>query len=113
MVQLFFFQGPNIRRSTVSRDYSKLDKALIITDMNETDDEPIVLGGVAIHAEDLDDFINAVERLAVEQFDGATFTELLDEDLEDRSMAASSERYNQEQIEIMLDHANQILKQGN
>ena len=96
----------------MSRDYSKLDKALIITDMNETDDEPIVLGGVAIHAEDLDDFIKAVERLATEQFDGATFTELLDEDLDGRSMTASSERYNQEQIEIMLDHANQILKQG-
>lgn len=96
------------RRSSVNRDYSKLDKTLIITDMYETDDEPIVLGGVAIRAEDLDDFIKAVEKLAVEQFDGATFTELLDKDLEDEAAFASSGRYTHEQIETMLEHARRI-----
>ena len=96
----------------MSTDYSKLDKTLIITDMYETDDEPIVLGGVAIHAEDLDDFIKAVEKLAVDHFGGATLAKLLDEDLEDRAMSASSERYTQEQIEVMMKCAEGILREN-
>ena len=43
-----------------NKDYSLLNKTLIITDMYETDRDPMVLGGVAIRAEDLEEFIEAV-----------------------------------------------------
>lgn len=92
------------------KDYSKLSKTLIITDMYETDAEPLVLGGVAIPAERCEEFIEAVEKLAVEQFGGATFGELLDNDLDDEAARASSEQYTQEQINAMMDAAVRIVK---
>ncbi|EHF02635.1 hypothetical protein HMPREF1008_00280 [Olsenella sp. oral taxon 809 str. F0356] len=94
------------------RDYSKLSKTLIITDMYETDAEPLVLGGVAIPAERCEEFIEAVEKLAVEQFGGATFGELLDNDLEDEAASASSIQYDKEQVDAVLQVATKILKQA-
>ena len=41
------------------KDYSKLSKTSIITDMYETDAEPLVLGGVAIPAKRCEEFIEA------------------------------------------------------
>lgn len=92
------------------QDYSRLSKTLIITDMYETDAEPLVLGGVAIPAERCSEFIKAVENLAVEQFDGATFEQLLDNDLDDEAARASIEQYSREQIDAMMDSAIHILK---
>lgn len=94
------------------KDYSKLSKTLIITDMYETDAEPLVLGGVAIPAERCEEFIEAVEKLAVEQFGGATFGELLDNDLEDGAAKASSTQYGKEQVDAVLQAATKILKQA-
>ena len=92
------------------KDYSKLSKTLIITDMYETDAKPLALGGVAIPAERCEGFIEAVEKLAVEQFGGTTFGELLDNDLEDETAKASSTQYDKEQIDTMLDAAKRIVK---
>lgn len=92
------------------KDYSKLSKTLIITDMYETDAEPLVLGGVAIPAERCEEFIEAVEKLAVEQFGGATFGELLDNDLDDEAVRASDEQYTREQIDAMMEAATKILE---
>lgn len=75
------------------KDYSKLSRSLIITDMYETDEEPMILGGVAIPTERCEEFVEAVEKLAVEQFGGATFRELLDNDLDDDAVRASDEQY--------------------
>lgn len=84
------------------KDYSKLSKSLIITDMYETDEEPMILCGVAISAERCEEFVEAVEKLAVEQFGGATFRELLDNDLDDEAARASDEQYAREQIDAMM-----------
>ena len=108
------------------KDYSKLSKSLIITDMYETDEEPMILCGVAISAERCEEpmilcgvaisaerceeFVEAVEKLAVEQFGGATFRELLDNDLDDEAARASDEQYAREQIDAMMEAATQILE---
>lgn len=92
------------------KDYSKLSKSLIITDMYETDEEPMILCGVAIPAERCEEFVEAVEKLAVEQFGGATFRELLDNDLDDEAARASDEQYTREQIDAMMEAATKILE---
>lgn len=92
------------------KDYSKLSKSLIITDMYETDEEPLILSGFAIPAERCEEFVEAVEKLAVEQFGGATFRELLDNDLDDEAARASDEQYTHEQIDTMMRSATQILE---
>ena len=56
-----------------NKDYSLLNKTLIITDMYETDQDPMVLGGVAIRAKDLEEFIEAVEGLAISRFGGDVY----------------------------------------
>ena len=92
-----------------NKDYSLLNKTLIITDMYETDRDPMVLGGVAIRAEDLEEFIEAVEELATNRFGGASFSELLDNDLDDETARASSARYDREQIDAMFAEVKRIL----
>ena len=94
------------------KDYSKLSKTLIITDMYATEAAPLVLGGVAIPAERCEEFIKAVEKLAVEQFGGATFGELLDNDFEDEAASASSIQYDKEQVDAVLQAATKTLKQA-
>lgn len=92
-----------------NKDYSLLNKTLIITDMYETDRDPMVLGGVAIRAEDLEEFIEAVEEIAVNRFGGASFSELLDNDLADDTTRASSARHDREQIDAMFAEVKRIL----
>ena len=92
------------------KEYSKLSKSLIITDMYETDEELMVLGGVVIPAERCEEFIEAFEKLAVEQFGGATFRELFDNDLDDEAAHASDEQYTREQIDAIMETATKILE---
>lgn len=64
--------------------------------MNETDCPPLVLGGVAIRAENLEEFVEAVEELAETHFGSVSFTELLDHDLDGDTARASSVQYDKE-----------------
>lgn len=93
-----------------NKDYSLLNKTLIITDMYETDQDPMVLGGVAIRAEDLEEFIEAVEGLAISRFGGASFSEPLDYDLDDDTARASSARYDREPIDDMFAEMKRIFR---
>lgn len=54
--------------------------------------------------------VYAVEKLAVEQFGGVTFRELLDNDLDDEAARASDEQYTRDQIDAMMRSATQILE---
>lgn len=49
-------------------------------------------------------------RYDVEQFGGATFRELLDNDLDGDTAYASDEQYAQDQIDAMMRFATQILE---
>ena len=74
------------------KDYSKPNKQFIMIDMYDDSEDCEVQAGVAIPAEHAEAFIAEVERIAVEKFGGATFSELLDCDENDESMDASSEK---------------------
>lgn len=71
------------------KDFSKLSLQLIVTDLHDASADPSILAGVAIPAERAKEFFDAVEQLAVEQFDGATFEDLLEYDVHDLSCAAA------------------------
>ena len=77
----------------MSIDFSELDLQLALFDFYDTEDEreSNVIAGVAIRHEDASAFAADVERLAVEKYGGATFCGLLEEDLEDESMAAAQQ----------------------
>ena len=77
--------------------------------MYETDRGPMVLGRVAIRAEDLEEFIEAAKELVVKRFGGASFSEQLNNNLGDSTARASSARYDREQIDAMFAEVKRIL----
>lgn len=78
--------------------------------MYETDGKPMILSGVAIPTEGCEEFAEVVEKLAVERFEGATFRELLDNDLGDETARASDAQCARERIDAMMEVATQILE---
>lgn len=73
--------------------FERLNKLLIVIDSFDDPEDPDVLTGVAINADDTDDFLSDVEKLAIEKYGGATFEDLYNEDgndtVADRAMAQS------------------------
>lgn len=94
------------------KDYSKLNKQFILIDMYDDPDDYEVQAGVAIPAEYADEFAEAVQRLAVERFGGATFSELLDYDENDDSMDASSKKNFSDQLGRVIAAAERIMREG-
>lgn len=91
------------------KDYSKLNKQFVLIDMYDENEDYDVAAGVAIPAECSDEFARAVEELAVERFGGASFSELLDNDLDDASMSASAKRNFEDQVGRALAAAGRIM----
>ena len=81
------------------KDYSKLKKQFVLIDMYDDREDFDVAAGVAIPAEGAEEFARAVEELAVERFGGASFSELLDNDLDDASMDASAKKNFEDQAD--------------
>lgn len=94
------------------KDYSKLNKQLVLVDMYEDREDCDVIAGVAIPAESMDDFAAAVQKLAVEEFGGATFSELLDYDENDESMDAAVKQNFNEQVGRVIAAAERIMGNG-
>ena len=97
--------------STV-KDYSMLNKQFVLIDMHDDREDCDVAAGVAIPAECADEFAKAVEELAVEKFGGASFSELLDNDLDDASMSASAKKNFEDQAGRVLAAAERIMRNG-
>lgn len=93
--------------STV-KDYSKLNKQFVLIDMYDGREDYDVAAGVAVPAECTEGFARAVEELAAERFGGASFSELLDNDLDDDSMNASAKKSLEDQIGRVLAPAKRI-----
>ena len=94
------------------KDYSKLNKQLVMYDLCDNLGEPDVLFGIAIEADDLDAFLEDVKELAVGKYGGAAFEELLDEDEADESIVASGKQFFKEQSETMMRAAEKILSEN-
>lgn len=94
------------------KDYSKLNKQFIIIDMYDDLEDYEVQAGVAIPAEHAEAFIAEVERVAVERFGGASFSELLNNDLDDASMSASAKKNFEDQADCVLAAAERIMRNG-
>ena len=94
------------------KDYSKLNKQFIVIDMYDDPEDYEVQAGVAIPAEHAEAFIAEVERIAVEKFGGATFSELLDCDENDESMDASSKKNFSDQLGRVIAAAERIMMEG-
>ena len=97
--------------STV-KDYSKLNKQFVLIDIHDDREDCDVAAGVAIPAKCADEFAKAVEELAVERFGGASFSELLDNDLDDASMSASAKKNFEDQAGRVLAAAERIMRNG-
>ena len=94
------------------KDYSKLNKQFIMIDMYDDPEDYEVQAGVAIPAECAEEFAKAVEELAVERFGGASFSELLDNDLDDASMSSSAKKSFEDQAGRVLAAAERIMRNG-
>lgn len=94
------------------KDYSKLNKQFVLIDMYDDRDDYDVAAGVAVPAECAEEFTRAVEELAVERFGGASFSELLDNDLDDASMGASARKSFEDQVGRILAAAERIMRNG-
>ena len=94
------------------KDYSKLNNQFVLIDMYEDREDYDVAAGVAIPAECAEEFARAVEELAVERFGGASFSELLDNDLDDASMDASSKKNFFDQLGRVIAAAERIMREG-
>lgn len=79
------------------RPYSQLDMLISFADLFDTEDE--ALGGVGIASKDAEAFIKDVEKLAVEKYGGATYSELADNDLDGAVSGAAAERYDRDLAE--------------
>lgn len=90
----------------------QLNKQFILIDVHEDREDYDVAAGVAIPAECADEFARAVEELAVERFGGASFSELLDNDLDDASMSASAKKNFEDQVDRVLAAAERIMGNG-
>ena len=98
----------------MSRDFSELDLQLVMYDFNDTEDErdDNLTAGVAIRAEDAAAFAADVEKLAVEKYGGATFADLLDEDVDDESMAAALRLRNAKRNADLVAEAERAMAAG-
>ena len=96
----------------MKKDYSELDRQVILIDMYEDMEDPDILAGIAIASEDLEAFLRDVRELACTKYGGATFAELLDEDLDDESMDASSKRNFRDRVDALIELAEQIMAKG-
>ena len=94
------------------KDDSKINKKFIMIDMYDDPEDCEVQAGVAIPAEHAEAFIAEVERIAVEKFGGASFSELLDNDLDDASMSASAKKNFEDQVDSVLAAAERIMGSG-
>lgn len=94
------------------KDYSKLNKQFVLIDIHDDREDCDVVAGVAIPAKCADEFARAVEELAVERFGGASFSELLDNDLADASMSASAKKNFEDQAGCVLAAAERIMRNG-
>ncbi|MBB3278875.1 hypothetical protein [Slackia isoflavoniconvertens] len=94
------------------KDYSKLNNQFVLIDMYEDREDYDIAAGVAIPAECAEEFARAVEELAVERFGGASFSELLDNDLDDASMDASSKKNFSDQLGRVIAAAERIMREG-
>lgn len=94
------------------KDYYKLNKQFALIDIHDGCEDYAVAAGVAIPAECADEFAMAVEGLAVERFGGASFSELLDNDLDDASMSASAKKNFEDQARCVLAAAERIMRNG-
>ena len=94
------------------KDYSKLNNQFVLIDMYEDREDYDVAAGVAIPAEYAEEFARAVEELAVERFGGASFSELLDNDLDDASMDASAKKNFSDQLGRVIAAAERIMREG-
>lgn len=94
------------------RDCSQLNKQLKLVDIYADEEDLEVLAGVAIRAEDVDAFAEAVEKLAVEQFGGATFSELVDNGEADMVITASIKQSNKEDSDSLIAAAERIMRNG-
>lgn len=94
------------------KDYSKLNKQFVLIDMYDDCEDYDVVAGVAVPAECAEEFARAVEELAVERFGGASFSELLDNDLDDASMSASAKKNFEDQVGRVLATAERIMGNG-
>ena len=94
------------------KDYSKLNNQFVLIDMYEDREDYDVAAGVAIPAECAEEFARAVEELAVERFGGASFSELLDNDLDNASMDASSKKNFSDQLGRVIAAAERIMREG-
>lgn len=94
------------------KDYSKLNKQFVLIDMYDDREDYDVVAGVAVPAECAEEFARAVEELAVERFGGASFSELLDNDLDDASMGASARKSFEDQVGRVLAAAERIMGNG-
>lgn len=94
------------------KDYSKLNKQFILIDMYDDPEDYEVQAGVAIPAEHAEAFIAEVERVAVEKFGGATFSELIDCDESDKSMVASARKNFDDQVGRVLAAAERVMRNG-
>ena len=97
---------------STAKDYSMLNKQFFLIDMHDDREDCDVAAGVAIPAECADEFARAVEELAVERFGGASFSELLDNDLDDASMSASAKKNFEDQAGCVLAAAERIMRNG-
>lgn len=94
------------------KDYSKLNKQFVLIDIYDDREDYDVVAGVAVPAECAEEFARAVEELAVERFGGASFSELLDNDLNDASMSASAKKNFEDQVGRVLAAAERIMGNG-
>ena len=94
------------------KDYSKLNKQFVLIDMYDDREDYDVAAGVAVPAACADEFARALEELAVGRFGGASFSELLDSDLDDASMGASAKKNFEDQAGRVLAAAERIMGNG-
>lgn len=94
------------------KDYSKLNRQFVLIDIHDDCEDYDVAVIVAIPAECADEFARDVEELAVEKFGGASFSELLDNDLDDASMSASAKKNFGDQAGRVLAAAERIIRNG-
>lgn len=92
--------------------FERLNKLLIVTDLFDIHEEPDTLTGVAINVDDMDDFLKDVERLAVEKYGGATFIDLMNEDIDDAVNARAIAQSRKEMAEHVVRAAECITEQA-
>lgn len=70
------------------KNYAELDLALTLNDVHDPVEDNI-LSGIAIPSKFRNAFVHDIERLAVTKYGGATFEELMENDVDDAAMDAA------------------------